>query len=319
VGRVGGGSGPTLHLSGHVDVVPVDSPDAWRHDPWGAEIADGRMWGRGAGDMKAGLAAYLIGAEAALEVCGGGLPGDLLFSSVIEEECGGNGMRAVLQHVGAEHALLIGEPTDLDLHHAGVGVIWFRVTARGSGTHAAFAQLDAPVDLLAAAVAALRELEAELNAERADAVFFGVSDHPYNLNLGMLAGGTWPSSVPEAVTLRGRLGFGRDLAPADAQRRVAAALAGIAGVEVGFEGFRAQAYAHRVDGPLGDAVRAAHHGAPPRPRVDTFTTDARQGTGEALCYGPRAGAIHGVDEWVDLESVHAVAHAIARLVAGWGR
>ena len=58
----GAGEGRSLHLSGHVDVVPVERPEEWTHDPWGGEIADGRLWGRGAGDMKGGLAAYLLAA-----------------------------------------------------------------------------------------------------------------------------------------------------------------------------------------------------------------------------------------------------------------
>ncbi len=69
-----------MHLSGHVDVVPVDGIERWTHAPWGAEVADGRMWGRGAGDMKSGVAAYLIAVEAFLNVCGPP-QGDLHFSS----------------------------------------------------------------------------------------------------------------------------------------------------------------------------------------------------------------------------------------------
>ena len=92
-GRLRGpGGGRSLHLTGHVDVVPVESEERWTHDPWGGEIAEGRMWGRGAGDMKAGIAAYLVAVEA-LQATGAELRGDLLFTSVIEEECGGNGMR----------------------------------------------------------------------------------------------------------------------------------------------------------------------------------------------------------------------------------
>jgi len=272
--------------------------------------------------MKAGLAAYLVGVQAALDVCGGDLPAQLIFSSVLEEECGGNGMRAVLNHVGDRHPLLIGEPTGLDLHYAGVGVIWFRVTVAGTGAHAAFAHPDAPVDDLLAAVSALRSLEADLNARRGDSVFCENLEHPFNLNLGVVGGGSWPSSVPEEVVLRGRLGFGRDLTPAQAQERVTRALGSLPRVQVAFDGFRAPAYAHRIDGHLGDAVRTAHAGhcgSAPEPRVDTFTTDARMAAGEALCYGPRAGAIHGRDEWVELDSVRQVARTIARLVGSWGR
>ena len=71
-GRIAGrGEGRSLHLSGPHRRRPgrVRRAD-WRHDPWGGEIAEGRIWGRGAGDMKAGLAAYLIAAAAYLEVCG---------------------------------------------------------------------------------------------------------------------------------------------------------------------------------------------------------------------------------------------------------
>ena len=69
-GRLAGsGSGSSLHLSGHVDVVPVERADLWEHEPWAAEIADGRIWGRGAGDMKGGLAAYLVAAAAVAEAC----------------------------------------------------------------------------------------------------------------------------------------------------------------------------------------------------------------------------------------------------------
>ena len=129
-GRLRGiGGGRSLHLTGHVDVVPVESEERWTHDPWGGETAEGRMWGRGAGDMKAGIAAYLVAVEA-LQATGAELRGDVLFTSVIEEECGGNGMRSVLQAGYTADGTLIGEPTDLRVHVNGVGVIWARLTAR---------------------------------------------------------------------------------------------------------------------------------------------------------------------------------------------
>jgi acetylornithine deacetylase len=315
-GRAGRGS---LHLSGHVDVVPVDGAERWTHDPWGAEIADGRMWGRGAGDMKSGIAAYLIAVEAFLEVCG---PpgGDLLFSAVIEEECGGNGMRAVLAAGYDGDETLIAEPFWPGLGNGGVGVIWAQLTARGSGKHAAHAdEVAAPVDALIAAVAALRGLEAELNARAGDPLFSDAFPHPYNLNLGQISGGNWPSSVPTDATLRIRLGFGRDLEPADAQRLVAERVATAApSVAVGFDGFRAHAYHHAEATALAEVVGDAHaelHGARPAFGVFTGTTDARYVTGPCYCYGPLAGNLHGIDEWVDLASCQAVAETIALVLA----
>jgi acetylornithine deacetylase len=311
----GAGGGRSLHLSGHVDVVPVESEERWTHDPWGGDIADGRMWGRGAGDMKAGIAAYLIALEA-LQSSGAALRGDVLFSSVIEEECGGNGMRAVLNAGYTADGTLIGEPTDLRVHVNGVGVIWARLTARSEGAHAAYAsEHPSPVDQIAAAVQGLRALEAALND--------GLDGHPYNVNLGEIHGGVWPSSVPAQVVLRCRLGYGPELEPADAQALLTRAVASAApAVEVEFEGFRAKAYEHSIDEPLVATLQECHaevqgRAEGPATKRSTATTDARYVEGPCSCYGPIAGNLHGIDEWVDLASVRDTALTIALLVSRW--
>jgi len=316
-GRIeGSGGSRSLHLTGHVDVVPVEAEERWKHDPWGGELAGGRLWGRGAGDMKAGIAAYLAGVEAFLEVVGAPR-GDLLFTSVIEEESGGNGMRAVLRAGYDADATLIGEPTDLRLHANGVGVIWARLAARSEGAHAAVADAAvSPVEQLFGAARALRALEERLNEGTP-------GGHPYNLNLGEIKGGVWPSSVPAEVVLRVRLGFGPEFEPEDAQALLREAVErGAPGVEVSFEGFRAHAYEHDLANPLGALVASCHaelHGAPPETKVSTATTDARYVEGPCLCYGPRAGNIHGTDEWVDLQSVRDTALAVALVVSRWDR
>jgi acetylornithine deacetylase len=316
-GRIeGSGGGRSLHLSGHVDVVPVEAEERWTHDPWGGEIAGGRLWGRGAGDMKSGVAAYLVGVEVFLEAAGEPR-GDLLFTSVIEEECGGNGMRAVLRAGYDADATLIGEPTDLRLHANGVGVIWARLVARSEGAHAAVADASvSPVEQLFAAVRGLRALEARLNEG-------APGGHPYNLNLGEIRGGVWPSSVPAEVVLRARLGFGPELEPGAAQQLLREAVEREApAVEVSFEGFRAYAYEHDLANPLAALVSSCHaelHGAPPGSKVSTATTDARYVEGPCLCYGPTAGNIHATDEWVDLQSVRDTALAVALILLRWDR
>lgn len=322
VGRLAGaGGGRSLHLSGHIDVVPVESEERWTHDPWAGVVSAGRLWGRGSGDMKAGLAAYLVAAEVALEVCGPP-DGDLLFSSVIEEECGGNGMRAVVGAGYEADGTLIGEPTGLSALYAGVGVIWARLTTRSSGAHAhEIAGEESPVEQLFAAVQVLRRLEARLNQGVTDPLFAARFTHPYNLNVGELRAGVWPSSAPTEAVLRVRLGFGRDLEPVQAQELLVDALSREApSVEVSFEGFRAHAYAHDLDNPLVEALDAAHaslHGGKPERTAVAATTDARWVSGPCLCYGPTAGGTHAIDEWVDLESVRDTALAVALVVARW--
>ena len=94
VGTIGNGNGPrSLLLNGHVDVVSAEPVQRWTKEPFGGEISGGRLSGRGACDMKGGIAAMLLGVEAAL--AGGPLPlGLVIYQSVIEEECGGNGALA---------------------------------------------------------------------------------------------------------------------------------------------------------------------------------------------------------------------------------
>ncbi len=317
--RRGKGSGRSLHLSGHVDVVPVDPDAPWSHDPWGGEIADGRIWGRGSGDMKGGLAAYLLAAAVVANVCPEA-QGDLVFSSVIEEECGGNGMWSVLRAGYRTDATLIGEPTGLAVVHAGTGVVWARLRARGRAGHSAFRGGDGPFDELARAVTALRAVEAEANEGPRDAVFAAISDWPYGMTVGRIGGGVWTSSAPAALEASVRFGLGLGQEPADVQARIIEAVANASpDVEVSFEAFRAPAYNHDTDGPLPTLLRATHErvtGAAAKLSAFTATTDARQAEG-ALCYGPLAGELHGADEWVDITSLEETALVIALTAARW--
>lgn len=316
----GSGGGRSLHLSGHVDVVPVERPDLWTYDPWSAELAEGRIWGRGAGDMKGGLAAYLVAAAAVAEVCRE-RRGDLLFSSVIEEECGGNGMWSVLRAGFEGDAVLIGESTSLRLAHAATGVVWARLSARGAAGHAMLAGGDGPFDSLGRAVAGLRRVEAELNEPVRDPIFAAVRERPYGMTVGKIEGGVWTASTPHELAAHIRFGFGRDVTPAEVQERMRAAVADAApDVEVRFEAFRAYAHSHPTDGPLVDAVSEAHRqvvGAEPELAALTGTVDARYVQAPCLCYGPDAGNLHGTDEWVDMETLMQTATVVALTAARW--
>jgi acetylornithine deacetylase len=317
--RRGSGGGRSLHLTGHVDVVPVDENEEWRHDPWEGVASEGRIWGRGAGDMKGGLASYLVAATVVAEICPD-VRGDLIFSSVIEEECGGNGMWAVLGAGYQADATLIGEPTNLELVHAGTGVVWVKLTARGRAGHSAYTGGDGPFDELSRAVAALRVLEAGANQPPRDAVFATVSPWPYGMTVGRIGGGVWTASAPAALEVRVRFGFGLDVEPSDVQDRIAEAVSNASPtVDVTFEAFRARAYCHDVEGALPTLLRQTHQdvtGSVALASAITATTDARQVEG-ALCYGPVADGFHGSDEWVDVASLEQVATVVALTAATW--
>ncbi|TMJ94341.1 MAG: M20/M25/M40 family metallo-hydrolase [Actinobacteria bacterium] len=316
----GSGGGRSLHLSGHLDIVPVERPDLWRHEPWSAEVAEGRIWGRGAGDMKGGLAAYLIAASVVAEVCDD-RRGDLVFSSVIEEECGGNGMWSVLRAGYGADAVLIGESTALRLGHAGTGVVWARLSAAGGAGHAMLAGGDGPFDRLCRAVAGLRRVEAEINEPVRDPVFAAVRERPYGMTIGKIGGGVWTASTPHELVANVRFGFGRDLEPAEVQARLWEVVREASPeVEIQFEAFRARAYCHPTSGPLFDSLSAAHQaiiGSEAETVAFTATTDARYVEGACLCYGPVAGNLHGTDEWVDVETLVQTATVVALTAAEW--
>ena len=316
----GAGGGRSLHLNGHVDVVPVERPDVWEHEPWSGEVADGRIWGRGAGDMKGGLAAYLVAAAAVAETWDE-RRGDLLFSSVIEEECGGNGMWSVLRAGYEADAVLIGESTALRLGHAGTGVVWARLRAAGGAGHAMLGGGEGPFDRLCRAVAGLRTVESEINEPVRDEVFAAVRERPYGMTVGRIEGGVWTASTPHELVAQIRFGFGRDVEPGEVQERLSAAAEDASPeVEIAFEGFRARAYAHPTSGPLVDTVAAVHRsviGTEPETMAFTATTDARYVQDPCLCYGPSAGNLHGTDEWVDVETLVRTATVAALTAAAW--
>ncbi|MEO8289866.1 MAG: ArgE/DapE family deacylase [Gaiellaceae bacterium] len=319
VATIGGGHGPSLLLNGHVDVVSAEPLHRWTKEPFGAEISDGRLYGRGACDMKGGIAAMLLGVEAALAA--GPLPGPVIYQSVLEEECGGNGALAACLEGPTGDATLIAEPTNRGMDLVAVGVIWARIVLEANSRHASDADRGTnPVEAAFPVISALHDLEAELNADP-DPELDGL-EHPYLLNVGALHAGDWPSMTPGEAVLDVRLGFPIRMEPAEAQKRLAAAVERAdSSARVEFRGFRARGYAFDPESPfvrlLGDCHEEARGGRP-HPDPSRATTDLRFfQPGQAVCYGPTGEGLHGVDEWVDLASIADVATVIALLIRRW--
>jgi succinyl-diaminopimelate desuccinylase len=133
-----GGPGPVVHLNGHIDVVPPG--DGWTVDPFGGLVRDGKIFGRGVCDMKAGIAAAVFAAEV-IERAGVTLPGTIEISGTVDEESGGFAGVAYLAErgriaKGRTDFVIIPEPLDVDRICIGHrGVYWFEVTARGRIGH----------------------------------------------------------------------------------------------------------------------------------------------------------------------------------------
>lgn len=327
-GRGPGGAGRSLLVNGHLDVVPAGEARLWRHPPFRATPEAGWLHGRGAGDMKAGFAmvAQAVGALLAVD---GPPAGDLTVVAVLEEECTGNGtLASVRAGIGADaDAVLLPEPTDLDLLVGGVGVLWVEVAVDGRPGHAEAATAGvSALDGALAVLAGLQDFGDALNAE-------APGPARYHVNVGTLWAGEWPSSVPGSAVAGVRIGFPADWAVAEAERRVRETIAQTAAEHpwlaahppaVRLSGFRAEGYAVDPEAAVITALRAAHaeaHGGEP-PLVSTNgTTDARfyvnQAGLPAVCFGPRTRNMHGVDEAVEIRSITDGARTLARFLRSW--
>ncbi|TDO69742.1 acetylornithine deacetylase [Kribbella sp. VKM Ac-2571] len=213
-----GGNDPGLLLLGHTDVVPVG--DGWTVDPYGGLLRDGRIYGRGASDMKGGLAAALV-ALAALR--GTTLSGPVELAAVVDEEETGNGIRAyieanpVRQYVGCVTA----EPTDLQTIVAARGDSYLQVSVHGRASHAG--NPDGGANAIYGAAAVVAEIE-RLHKELAAAPHPLLG--PATWSVGQINGGTGGSIVPAdcVIVADRRLLPGESPAAilADLDRRIAA-------------------------------------------------------------------------------------------------
>lgn len=187
--------GRSLILNGHIDVVPEGPAEMWDSPPFVPRVDAGWMYGRGAGDMKAGLAANLFALDA-LRRLGLQPAAPVFVQSVVEEECTGNGALACLARGYRADAALIPEPFAETLVSAQVGVLWFQVHLKGLPTHVAYAGSGAnAIEAAPPIFAALHALERRWNAPARRSPEFASHDHALNLNIGRIRGGDWTSSV----------------------------------------------------------------------------------------------------------------------------
>jgi putative selenium metabolism hydrolase len=137
VGRIGPGNGPRLFYDGHMDTVGMGDPTAWTHDPFGAAIENGVLYGCGAADMKGSLASLVYGAKALID-SGVRLAGDLVVVGVVQEEpCEGHAMRVLVEEEGlSPHWVVLAEPTRLQVSRGQRGRLEMQVTVRGRSSHA---------------------------------------------------------------------------------------------------------------------------------------------------------------------------------------
>jgi len=324
--------GRSLILNGHIDVVPVGAESLWTRPPFEPWIDGDRLHGRGANDMKAGIVAYTM-AMHALQRLGVEPAARVTLQSVIEEECTGNGALACLVAGYTADAAVIPEPLDEPMA-AQLGVMWLTLDVYGVPVHAAVAQTGiGAIEFAQYLVAELRKLEAKWNEPKHRHSLYCQHDHPINFNLGRIEGGEWSSSVSTHCRADLRLGFYPGVKPADVRAEVEALVRAAHAahpahasvkVDIGYHGFQAEGCVVDLQQPAMRSLMQAHHditGRPAVPRALTATTDVRffhlYGQIPATCYGPRGANIHGIDEWVSIDSMQQVTAVLALFIARW--
>ncbi|MBP6180298.1 MAG: ArgE/DapE family deacylase [Anaerolineales bacterium] len=336
VGRWAGtqaGDGKSLILNGHVDVVPPGDLSLWVDSPWSGVVRDGKLYGRGSCDMKAGLCAGIFAVDV-LQRLGYQPARDILIESVIGEESGGIGTLTTIVKGYTADAVILLEPTRLELSPVQSGALTFRLTVFGRSIHAAMKAYGvSAIEKFALLLNAINKLDVERHQNFKHPLF----DDPNNvapISIGTVRGGEWHSTVPEEVVAEGRMG----VFPGESNESARQALEDVIQLTAAsdpwlrqnpprvdwFEG-QFESGETPLDHPLIQNLKEAHQhvtGSAPTMRAVTYGSDMRLFTNHARVaathYGPGdVGMAHAANEFVPLDEVVTVTKVIANLITQW--
>ena len=322
----GNPAGRDLLLNGHIDVVPAGDETAWTTPPWDPAVRRGRVFGRGAVDMKGGLCCALFAAKAVrdAEVR---LRGRLSVASVVGEEDGGTGTLATILRGHSADGAVVVEPTQLHVVPAQAGSVMFRLVVHGLSAHGCVREEGVnAVEKFVPLLAALRRLEEERCGASRQPLFAGYR-LPWPIEVGTVRAGDWASSVPDTLVAEGRYGVAVGEDGAAARRAFEAAIARAAAADpwlakhppdIEWWGGRFDPAVTEVAHPIVTTVIAAAAdimgSAPPVEGV-TYGADMRLlvnvGRIATVLFGPGDVRVaHMPDEHVRLEDLRAAAQAL---------
>ena len=198
-------NGRSLVLNGHTDVVSPGDEDLWSDSPWSGKIDNGRIFGRGAADMKSGLAAGIFALEALIQ-SGIQFDGDLMVQCVAGEETGGCGTLATIVEGYKADAAVIIEPTRLTICPVQSGALSFRLTIKGKSVHACMKNKG--ISAIEKFIPLFQAVEA-FNMDRHKHYQNPLYPDPLNVAptcINVVNAGDWPSTVPDKLEADGRFG-----------------------------------------------------------------------------------------------------------------
>lgn len=321
VARLRGRGGPALAYLAHQDTVPAGS--GWTQDPFGGEVVDGKMYGRGAADMKSGLAAVMIAMKQVVEA--GIAPSrDFLVCATVDEE-GAKMLGAVhLVEKGLldkDSFVVATEPTALQLVSAHKGVMWYRIETSGKMSHAGTPYIGADANHgLAAAILAVKERFASLPY-----------DHPIlgkaYLTVGQMAGGAKTNVVPDRAWAEVDTRLVPPMTTPETEQMLRQAVEEAAATVPGVTGSLSVVTINRppvearADSPVLAAFTGAFRQVTGREVVkagfpaytDAAIVSAMTGNEHCVLFGPgHMEQAHTADEYVPVEEVEIAANVLGR-------
>jgi acetylornithine deacetylase len=318
VARIGKAGGPSLMFNGHLDVVGVDG---MTHPPFDAQTTDGRLFGRGATDMKGGVAAMCAAAWRAAQV---GLGGEIIVAAVVDEEWQSAGTRCLIERGVRADACIVTEPTRLAIAPAHKGFTWTEVTLTGRAAHGS--RYDVGIDAIRHAGLLLAEID---RVEREELVRH---THPLlghaSLHAAEVSGGSGWSTYPDrcSLTIERRTVPGES--PDDAVREMEVALARVTSNTPAVRGAVRHVFSQwpsdvAVNAPIVTALSTAMRAAGEAVAIEGLSawTDAAllNAAGiPAICYGPGDISLaHSATEWVAEDEITRATGVLERLARDW--
>ena len=328
-GRFAGGGGRSIMFNGHMDTMPA-AAELWHTDPWTPTEKDGKLYGLGICDMKSGIMASVMAVQL-LRDAGIALPGDVLISSVADEEGGGNGSIAAAIQGERADGVVVCEGTNYELISAHMGFVFFRTEVEGLAVHSGIKwQGVSAIEKAIKLISALNELEHGWLLRY---------KHPLlpapNLNVGPIHGGTAGSTTAGTCTfdvcvhyLPGQMCYGQVVSEFnETVERVCRGDAWLDEHRPKISVYQSgNAFEMETDHPFTDAFRTAWedlHGRPVPVVGSPAGCDSRTWRNIAGCptlqYGPgELSQCHSVDEHIDLEMYYDAILTYASLILEWG-
>jgi acetylornithine deacetylase len=329
----GSGGGRSLLLNGHVDVIPPEPLDAWAHEPWAGDLQDHRLFGRGASDMKSGLAAMTMALEAVIRV-DVRLKGDVILEYTVDEEATGNGTLACVLRGYRADAGICCETSSLHVQPACIGRIWFEIHVRGkpAGIQRRYEGVNA-IEKGYKIVEAVSNLEAiRINELRHPLYPDNRSSLP--CMVGVFQSGSFPSAFPDTCLLKGSIATLPGEEANDVKQTFVDHISRFSKTdpwlkdhppEVRFAGYCGDPAEIPVDHPIVTTLREnfkATVGTEPEITGRQGAADTRylitHGQTPTVIFGPGlTEQMHASNEWVNTEDVITATKVIALTMMDW--